>query len=101
MLKQKVLNENVWADSADPGMIADARQAGLKVFAVKKFAGSIKYGIQLLNKFKLNFIDSPELRREQANYCYKVVQGIQLNDPIDKWNHIFDAARYTAMVNIR
>ena len=89
MLKQKVPNENVWADSADPGMIADARQAGLKVFAVKKFAGSIKYGIQLLNRFKLHFVDCPELRREQANYCYKVVQGIQLNEPIDKFNHCF------------
>ena len=32
--------------------------------------------------------------KEQQNYKMKEIAGIQINQPVDKWNHIWDAARY-------
>ena len=32
--------------------------------------------------------------KEQQNYKMKEIAGISINQPIDKWNHIWDAARY-------
>ena len=35
-----------------------------------------------------------EALSEVQNYRWKEVQGIQINQPIDDWNHIIDAIRY-------
>jgi len=91
----------VWADSAEPGYISDARRAGLKVLGVKKFPGSIEYGISLLKKFKIHIVDCPEFRKEQSNYKYRMINGIKLDQPIDEFNHLWDAARYAVMSNLR
>jgi hypothetical protein len=32
--------------------------------------------------------------KEQQNYKMKEIAGIAINQPIDKWNHIWDSARY-------
>ena len=32
--------------------------------------------------------------KEQQNYRMKEINGIAINQPIDKWNHIWDQARY-------
>jgi phage terminase large subunit len=93
--------ETVWADSAEPGYISDARKAGLRVLAVNKFPGSIKYGISLLKKFKIHIVDCAEWRREQSNYKYREINGIRLDEPIDDFNHLWDAARYAAISNLR
>ena len=91
----------VWADSAEPGFIGDARRAGLKVLGVRKFQGSVEYGISLLKKYKIHIVDSPEFRKEQSNYKYRSVNGIKLDLPIDDFNHLWDAARYAAISNLR
>jgi len=92
---------NIWADSSEPGYISDARRAGLKVFGVRKFAGSIRYGNALLKKYKIHIVDCPEWRKEQSNYKYRQVNGIKLDEPIDGFNHLWDAARYAALSNLR
>ena len=92
---------HAWGDSADPGMIALMRKAGLRVYAVKKFPGSIMYGITVMKKFKIHLVDDPDMRKEQENYKYKEINGIKLNEPIDKYNHIWDASRYPVMMEIR
>jgi phage terminase large subunit len=89
-----------WADSAEPGYIVACRKVGLHVLAVNKFAGSIIYGISLLKKYKIHIVDCPEWRNEQANYKYREVHGIRLEDPIDDFNHLWDAARYAALSNL-
>lgn len=90
-----------WADSADPGMISELRHAGLKVFGVTKFHGSINYGISVLKKFKIHIVDSPEFRKEQSNYRYREIRGMKLDEPIDQHNHLWDASRYAAISNLR
>lgn len=89
-----------WADSADPGYILKARQAKLKVYAVKKFPESINFGIALLKGYKIHIVDCQEFRDEQANYKYREVNGIKTDDPIDDFNHLWDAARYAALSNL-
>lgn len=91
----------IWADSADPGMIAKIQQAGIKAYGVKKFPGSIKYGIDTLKDFRLNIVDCPEWRTEQENYKFKEIQGIRLNEPVDDFNHLWDASRYAVQMEIK
>jgi phage terminase large subunit len=91
----------VWADSAEPGYISDARKSGLRVYGVHKFVGSIRYGIALLKKYKIHIVDCPEFRKEQSNYKYRMVNGQRLDEPIDGFNHLWDAARYAALSNLR
>lgn len=88
-------------DSADAlGFIMECRKARLKVMPVSKFNGSIKYGIALLKKYKIHLVDCPEWRKEQGQYIYRKVNGISLDEPIDDFNHLWDAARYAALVNL-
>ena len=101
VFRQLVPENNVWCDSADPGMISDLRRAGLKVFAVNKFHGSINYGISLMKKYKIHMVDSPELRKEQSNYKWREIRGIILDEPIDGFDHALSAARYAAISNLR
>ena len=85
-------------ESADgTGYGAACRRARLKVVPVTKFDGSIKYGISLLKKYKIHIVDHPEWRKEQGQYVYKTVHGIQTGEPIDEFNHLWDAARYAVI----
>ena len=91
---------------ADPGgggagMISEARRKGYRVLAVNKFPGSILYGISVLKKFKLHLVDCPEWRREQANYKRRIVNGVKLDEPVDAFNDLWDAARYVALTFLR
>lgn len=96
-----ISDHRTWADSAEPGMIAKMRAAGLKVFGVKKFPGSIKYGIDTLKSMTLHLVEDPDVRKEQENYKYREIQGIRLNEPVDKFNHFWDALRYGVMMEVR
>lgn len=98
-------SDTIWADpsgeSGGRGMISQLRRSGFKVMATNTFPGSIKYGISLMKKFKLNFIDEPNARKEQGGYRYRVIQGIRLDEPIDDFNHWIDATRMAIMSNVR
>jgi phage terminase large subunit len=101
LLKNLVGKKPIWADSAEPGIISDCSQAGLKVFAAAKYPGSIKHGLTTLKKYKLHFVDHPAIRKEQSNYKYREIHGIKLDEPIDDFNHFFDALRYAAISNLK
>ena len=103
-------NYHLWADSADknnsttiadPGMIADLRMKGVRVFAVNKFHGSIKYGIDLMKQHKIHVVRTPNIAREFNNYKWREIGGIRLNEPIDDFNHAIDAARYAVLSDFR
>lgn len=87
----------IWADSADPGMITDLKVQGYPVYAINKFRGSVNYGNGLLNRFKLHIVSDSDFRREQENYKYKEVNGVTMNEPVDCFNHLWDASRYAVM----
>lgn len=95
------IDSPIWADSADPGMITDLKLKGIKCYAVKKFPGSIKYGIDLMKQYKIHIVRDPDARREAENYKWREINGIKLNEPIDDFNHFFDACRYACLSNFR
>lgn len=90
--------DEIVADSAEPKSIEEIRRMGYNIKAAVKGPGSVNYGIQILNQQPL-FIteDSINWKNEAANYKWKVhSNGQSLNEPIDAFNHCWDAARYAA-----
>ena len=86
-------------DSADNGMIASLRRMGISIYPAPKFPGSIKIGIDIMKRFKLHVVRDPDAMKEVNNYKWRTINGISLNEPIDKYNHFFDSARYVFLAN--
>lgn len=91
----------IWADSADPGMIGDLQRNGLTVIGAKKFPGCIMHRIDIIKRYKIHIVRDIDFRKEQENYKFKEVQGIRLNEPIDKYNHLWDATGYACQHELR
>lgn len=90
-------NKEVIADSAEPKSIAELRQMGMYITAAVKGPDSIKNGLDVLRRYKINVTkDSINLRKELSRYIWKVdkISGQSLNVPIDAWNHLIDPLRY-------
>ena len=96
---QKQRRLPIISESADPRMVAEMQQAGLPVYPVHKFAGSIEAGLDFMRGCKI-FITarSVNLKREFENYTYAQDKyGNWLNIPVDDWNHGIDSARYICL----
>jgi hypothetical protein len=55
------------------------------------------YWLGSMKKKKIHLVKNhlyKQALKEQQNYKMKEIAGVQINQPIDKWNHIWDAARY-------
>lgn len=92
------------ADSAEPKSIAEIRKfGGGVVIGVDKGGWTIKSSLQLLTKYKIHIVmhgqkDNPLLEEvEQYKWKEDKATGQSLNEPIDKFNHAIDAARYVMM----
>lgn len=89
--------EKITADSAEPKSIDELRNYGLKVRASLKGKDSIMHGIQFLQNYKIiihprcvNFL------MEISNYTWdKDKFGNKINSPVDDFNHLMDALRYS------
>jgi len=95
-----VMDSLIWADSADPLMTKDLQRAGLKCYPVKKFSGSIQHGIDVMKRYRLNIVRSVNFKREADNYKWREINGIPLNEPVDQFNHLWDASRYGAQMEL-
>lgn len=88
----------ICADSEDPRTINELWLKGLTgVFPAKKGQGSVNFGIQKLQDFKIIVHPRcPHTLVEIANYCWDKDKetGKMLNKPIDEFNHLMDALRY-------
>ncbi len=89
----------IHGDSASAGNIAYLRRKGWYVVAIAKPADSINIGLGIMKNYKTHLVDCPEWRKEQTGYKYRVVNGIKTGQPLDAFNHCWDAARYLAMAN--
>lgn len=79
-------------------MVRDLANHGWNISKVKKDK-SIIYWLGSMKRKRINVVRSTNAKREFENYKYREINGIIVNEPIDKWNHGIDAARYRHMEN--
>lgn len=92
----------VFSDSADPRLIQEIHNGGIKIYPVEKGAGSIIAGIDKMLTMNIFVTEwSYNLRKEFCNYVWdKDKDGNYINQPIDAWNHGCDAARYWVLATL-
>lgn len=84
-------------DNAEQKSIVELRGMGCNTIPCVKGRGSIKAGIQQVKQFKLHITkSSTNLLDEADNYTYVKDQltDTYTNEPIDAYNHAWDAVRY-------
>jgi phage terminase large subunit len=94
----------VVADSAEPKSIEELRRYGLPIEPAAKGSDSVNAGIATLKAYRLNLLPTcVNLKKEAANYKWKVdrLTGQPLNEPVDKFNHCWDALRYIAQAKLQ
>ena len=77
-------------------MVRDLRRKRWQAKKVSK-TKSIVYWIGSMKEKKIHIVRNhlyEEAKAEVENYRWKEIQGIQINQPIDTWNHMNDAIRY-------
>lgn len=89
----------VIADCAEPKSISEINSFGFNVQPSSKGPDSIKNGIQILQRYKINVTRrSTGIIQEMKRYKWKVDKnGVMLNVPIEVWNHGIDAIRYIGL----
>lgn len=93
------------ADCAASENIASLNNLGYNIASVKKGPGSILDGITQMKRFKIYVHrDSPNLQLEFEHYKWKIQtwkdgEDTERKEPVDKYNHLIDAARYWVMMN--
>jgi phage terminase large subunit len=97
----KQYKSDVFCDSAEPKSIEELKRAGLRAKATKKGADSIRAGLNILKQYELRITSrSINLLREQKQYKYREKDGKTINEPIDSFNHAWDAIRYYAIIKL-
>lgn len=86
----------VLADSADPRLIQEVHNGGIKIYPVEKGTGSVNAGIDKMQGMDIFITErSYNLIREFRKYVWaKDKDGNYINEPEDHDNHGIDAARY-------
>ena len=94
--------EKIVADSSEPKSIDDIRRQGIyRIKGTKKGKDSILNGIQFIQDFKIYVHPRCENTLiELSNYVWDTKEGNVINKPIDDYNHLMDALRYS-MEDIR
>ena len=99
-----IKNESITADCSDKyndvEMVKDLKNLGLNIKKTSKAKGLL-HRIGLLKKHKINIVYNVNAKREQENYKWREVNGINVNEPIDKFNHFWDATGYGYMGQIK
>lgn len=91
--------EIITADSAEQKSIEEIRKAGIRrIKPARKGKDSVLNGIQFLNQFKIIVHpDCTNTIHELGNYCWAKDKQTNeyTNRPVDSFNHILDALRYS------
>ena len=106
LIRKKITDSAViWADSAEPKSIAEMKDAGLRIYGVKKGPDSVDYGIRWLQSLDEIVIDKrrcPNTYREFVSYEYeRNREGQFISAYPDKNNHAIDAVRYAMREDMR
>lgn len=102
LMKDRGINGTLFCDN-NHMIIQDLRNHGFSAYASEKGPGSIKYGIGLMQEYKLNITKrSLNLKNELENYKWaKDREGNDTGDPIKTFNHCIDAIRYVFMMRLK
>jgi len=86
------------ADSAEPKSITDLHGHGFNIHPARKGRDSIRSGLDFLRSRPLMVTTrSANGIKELRNYRWKEDKnGRFINEPVDRYNHFVDAARYAA-----
>lgn len=96
IIKDKVDNKLIIADSAEPRLISDLQATGVNIQPVKK--GTIESGITLMQDFEIIVDpDSTNIGKELDNHVY-ADKGSKLY--VDTYNHAIDAIRYNVIFHL-
>ncbi|MCL1942615.1 MAG: PBSX family phage terminase large subunit [Candidatus Azobacteroides sp.] len=98
----KPLKMKVMSESADPRLIQEIANAGILIYPVDKYQGSIMAGIGKMLEMNIRVTGtSLNILYEFRNYTWdKDKDGNFINQPVDKYNHGIDASRYWVLGEI-
>ena len=90
--------DEVICDSAEPKSIEELFRLGINAKPCVKGKDSIKAGIDILKRYKLNLIGT-NLTKEFKSYKWKTDRKTNqpINEPVDFLNHLIDGIRYVAL----
>lgn len=81
-------------------MVRGLRELGYySVFKISK-TKSVMFWLSSMTRKKLHCVKNhlwKKVKKEKENYKFKEINGILINQPIDKWNHVWDMVRYGHM----
>lgn len=98
-----ILNK-IWCDSnmgIEKGWISDLRNQGIQALATRKFPGSREYWISTLKRYNIHIVKDIDMRKEQENFSFRVVDGITLSETIKKHDHAWSASGYACVGDFR
>lgn len=91
-------SNKIVADSAAKSNINELQTVGFTIDPVKKYPGSVKDGIELMQNYAPFYITERSVNtiREVKNYTYikNFATGTFTKEPIDDFNHLIDLYRY-------
>jgi phage terminase large subunit len=95
-------SEEIWADSAEPRLIEELYRSGFNIKPVVKGKDSIKFGINVMNNYKIHITKSSQnLINEMYAYQYATDKhGYTTDVPEGGLDHLIDAARYCCMMKL-
>jgi len=95
-VKNRIGDDYVTCDSAEPKSIKELKQYGVRALAAKKGKDSVNHGIQWLQQQTIIIdVKCQNTKNEFQSYKWKEDKdGNVLPVPVDKNNHIIDALRY-------
>lgn len=80
-------------------MVKGLKNRGWKAFKISKNK-SVMYWLGSMKQKKIHIVKNhlySHAKKEQENYRMREINGIAINQPIDKFNHFWDAVRYGHM----
>lgn len=92
----------IFCDSSEPRSIEELYRCGFNAKPVKKGPDSIRFGISVLQNYKLHVLKtSTNLINEMYGYQYATDKhGYTTDTPEGGLDHLLDAARYVAMMKL-
>ena len=89
--------DEIIADSQEPKSIEEIKRSGIsRIKPAAKGQGSVNQGIQYLQQFDIYVHPKcTNVIMEFKNYVWDEKDGTTLNKPVDNYNHLMDALRYS------